>query len=94
MDKEKVLGIAKLARISISDAEAENLSHEFEGILNYVNDIKKAEGEDVAAKPENFPLRNVMRNDDLPNESGKYTKAILENAPNKEGEYIKVKNIL
>jgi aspartyl/glutamyl-tRNA(Asn/Gln) amidotransferase C subunit len=94
MDKEKVLDLAKLSRISISDAEAENLSNEFEGILNYVSDIKKAEGEDVAVKPENFPLRNIMRDDNSPHQPGQYTKEVLENTPQKEGNYIKVKNIL
>jgi aspartyl-tRNA(Asn)/glutamyl-tRNA(Gln) amidotransferase subunit C len=94
MDKDKVLGLAKLARIYITEEEAENLSHEFEGILNYVGEIKKAEGEDVDNKPSNFPLRNVLREDNTPHVPGEYTKEILDNAPQTEGQYIKVKNIL
>jgi aspartyl-tRNA(Asn)/glutamyl-tRNA(Gln) amidotransferase subunit C len=94
MDKDKVLGLAKLARISITEEEAENLSHEFEGILNYVGEIKKAEGEDLLLSPKNFPLRNVFREDSNPNKSGEYTKDILKNAPKTDGDYIKVKNIL
>lgn len=94
MDKDKVLGLAKLARIYINDEEAESLSKEFEGILNYVGEIKKAEGEDIDNKPANFPIRNVLREDDSPNEPGKYTKEILDNAPQKDGQYLKVKNIL
>lgn len=94
MDKDKVLGLAKLARIFISDEEADNLSHEFEGILNYVGEIKKAEGEDVDINPISFPVRNILRDDNTPNESGIYTKEILDNAPQKDDQYIKVKNIL
>ncbi|MBI2065681.1 MAG: hypothetical protein HYT68_01260 [Candidatus Zambryskibacteria bacterium] len=39
MDKEKVLDLAKLARISIDDNEAESLSHEFDAILSYFEEI-------------------------------------------------------
>lgn len=94
MDKEKVLALAKLARISITEAEATNLSHEFEGILNYVGEIKKAEGEDAGMNPSDFPLRNVLRDDGSPRESGTYTKDIIANAPSSEEGYLKVKNIL
>jgi Asp-tRNA(Asn)/Glu-tRNA(Gln) amidotransferase C subunit len=35
-----------------------------------------------------------MRDDNGAHESGEYSKEILEQAPNKEGNYIKVKKIL
>lgn len=94
MDKDKVLGLAKLARISISETEAESLSHEFDGILNYVGEVKKAEGETLETMPQNFPVRNVLREDTNPNEPGKYREDILNQAPQRERDYIKVKNIL
>ena len=102
MNKAEVLKLAQLARIDISDEEAEELAGEFESILNYVSDIKNVVGkaEDKGLKPENFPLRNVLRPDENPHESGIYTKRILENAPARDGlpaqagEYIKVKKIL
>ncbi len=94
MDKEKVLALAKLSRISIEETEAENLSHEFETILNYVGEIKKAEGEEVKKKPHNYPVRNILREDVVTTESGSYTQAILDQAPKREGDYLKVKNIL
>ena len=94
MDKEKVLALAKLARISMAESEADNLSHEFGTILNYVGEIKKAEGESVEKKPQNYPLRNVMREDVITHQSGEYTETILNEAPAREGNYFKVKNIL
>ncbi len=96
MDKDKVLALAKLARLDITDAEAEQLSSEFEGILGYVGEVKKA----VASTPLSSNEErgrgevNIMREDNNPHESGIYTDKILEEAPEKEGNYLKVKNIL
>jgi Asp-tRNA(Asn)/Glu-tRNA(Gln) amidotransferase C subunit len=39
-------------------------------------------------------LRNVMREDEPTNHSGEYTEAILQNAPAREGDWLKVKKIL
>lgn len=98
MNKDKVLDLAKLARIEIRDDEAESLSRDFEAILGYVSEIKKLEH--VFSNDEILPCRkdlvtvNVMREDGEPHESGLYTDKILEQAPAREGGYIKVKKIL
>jgi aspartyl/glutamyl-tRNA(Asn/Gln) amidotransferase C subunit len=95
MDKDKVLQLASLARIKISDTEATNLSEEFEGILSYVSEIEKAEGKtNNEKKPENFSIKNVIREDANPNPSGEYTEILLNEAPAREGNYFKVKKIL
>lgn len=94
MDKDKVLDLAKLARIAISDSEAENLSHEFETILHYVGEIKEAAEESIEKDPSNYPLRNVLREDIVTTESGENTEAILNEAPDREGNFVRVKNIL
>lgn len=94
MDREKVLKLANLARIEISDAEAESLSHEFESILGYVSEVKSAGVEAGESLQTNFALKNVMREDNNPHESGLYTEKILAQAPEREGDYLKVKKIL
>ena len=93
MDKEKVLSLAKLSRIAISDEEAESLSHEFESILNYVSEVRGIDKSSKFDKKE-FPVRNIFRNDSEGHESGIYTEKILNEAPAREGHYIKVKKIL
>ena len=98
MNKTDVLRLAQLARIAISDKEAENLTREFESILNYVSDLKVAINNkqptiDNKGK-KNFPNKNVMREDSRPHESGIHTEDLLASAPAKEGDYIKVKKIL
>ena len=97
MDKEKVLKLAQLARVGISDAEAETLSSEFGAILDYVGEVKKLVDnnsiESTLGK-DNFAHKNILREDIDAHESGLYTKEILENAPQADDKYIKVKKIL
>jgi aspartyl-tRNA(Asn)/glutamyl-tRNA(Gln) amidotransferase subunit C len=94
MNKEKVLKLAKLARIKLDDAEAEKLSGEFESILKYVSEVKALGGEIKDKKSSDFPLRNIMREDGEGHESGIYTEKMLSQAPLREGNYLKVKKIL
>ncbi|MEK7194062.1 MAG: Asp-tRNA(Asn)/Glu-tRNA(Gln) amidotransferase subunit GatC [Patescibacteria group bacterium] len=93
MNKEEVLKLAKLARVGISNEEAETLSHEFDAILGYVSEIKNAKLEARSKKLEPV-LVNVMREDVNPHESGVFTEDLLNEVPNREGSYVKVKKIL
>lgn len=96
MDKEKVLESAKLARIELQDKEAEDLAKEFGSILDYVGEIKQAvKGKKATVLDrKGSHLHNVLREDTKAHEPGLYTEALLEQAPSKEGGYIKVKKIL
>lgn len=94
MDKEKVLNLAKLARIEIGDEEAKSLSHEFDAILKYVGEVKGVKVSPLVSDSQGETLNNIMREDTNPHESGMYTEKILEQAPAREGNYIKVKKIL
>lgn len=94
MDKDEVLKLAKLARIGVTDTEAENLASEFEGILNYVAEVKTATAGNTAHTTPAFVQTNIMREDNNHHTSGEYTESILKAAPQSEGQYIKVKKIL
>lgn len=94
MNREEVLKLAKLARIEVSNEEAESLSHEFEAILNYVGEIKAAKGLKHDTKNTDHPTVNQMREDENPHESGIYSEALLNEAPSRSGNYVKVKKIL
>lgn len=89
--KEEVEHLAKLARIELLSNEVENFTYEIESILKYVGQIKEVSGDTEKANPK---LRNVMREDVVTNNSGEYTEQILNNAPFREGNYLKVKKIL
>ncbi len=93
MDKDKVLDLARLARIELSEAEAEKLSKEFGAILNYVSEVKDITTGD-GREPAELAVRNVLREDGEAHKPGLYTEGILSQAPAREGSYLKVKKIL
>ena len=98
MDKEKVLKLAELARIEISESEAESLSKEFDAILNYVGEVKSITSpQPLSLSKERGKGRNVfniMREDGEGHESGIYTEKILEQAPDRVDNFVRVKKIL
>ena len=93
MDKEEILHLAELARLEITDEEAEAYRKDFDGILDYINMIKEVdiEGEDHY---ETNLTRNLMREDDDAYQAGQFTDDILAEAPNREGNYFKVKKVI
>jgi len=83
--------LASLARIAILDGEKQKLQKDLESILGYVSELKDAPilgGETVEAYVE-----NVMREDDEHYNSGEFTEEILAEAPDRAGDYFKVKPI-
>ena len=97
MDKQGILKLANLSRIDLSETEAGKFSNEFDKILEYVGEVKiavKTSAKLETGNKERFIPRNVFRSDEKPHKKGIYTEAILEQAPAREKNYIKVKKIL
>lgn len=93
MKREDVTHLAKLARIEIGDAEAENIAQDVTSILGYVSEIEEITG-NTEGKKEVGALYNVLREDENPHESGMYTEDLLNLAPERDGQYVKVKKII
>lgn len=93
MEKKDVEHLAGLARIAITDKEAESLTEDLTKIIGYVSDIEDITG-NQEKKKEVGPLHNVFREDENPHEPGKYSKDLLDLAPERDGDYIHVKKIL
>ncbi len=91
MDKMEILKLSTLARVELKESEIEAFSAEIGTILNYVNQITEM---DTSSSLRIINQKNVMREDENPHERGIYTKKILDQAPDKEGQYIRVKKIL
>ncbi|MCI0619667.1 Asp-tRNA(Asn)/Glu-tRNA(Gln) amidotransferase subunit GatC [Candidatus Wolfebacteria bacterium] len=93
MDKKDIENLAQLARIGLSEEEKENLLKDTEDILVFVGKVQKVEVDMRAEERIGIP-HNVIREDVTPHEAGIYTEALLAAAPAREGNYVKVKNIL
>jgi aspartyl-tRNA(Asn)/glutamyl-tRNA(Gln) amidotransferase subunit C len=90
---EDVKKLAALARITVTDEEAGRFAKEFDSILAYVGQIESLSiPEGVkSARP---VLRNVLREDGEPHESGLYTDKLAAQFPDREGDALKVKQII
>lgn len=86
-----VRALAKLARLEVSEAELAKLETEIPGILHFVETIKNV---DTSVARRSRELRNVMREDGDPHESGIYTEKLLAQAPAREGDRIAVKQVI
>lgn len=87
--------LGNLARIKLSDEEKKGLKIDIESILGYVSEIQEVSSDlDRDMSFDKGQLINVMREDEEPHESGLYTEKILNEVPQREGDYVKVKKIL
>ena len=93
ISKEEVKHIAKLARIGLSSKEIEKFRKELSSILDYVEKLKEVDVSGVEATSHPFEIKNVMR-EDLAEELEEKGEKLLESAPEKKGDYLKVKSIL
>ena len=93
MERKDIEHLAHLARIKLTDNEADVLTTDLTSILSYVSDIEGIVGNAVSEKKVG-QLFNVMRADENPHEGGLYTEDLLNNAPHRDGQYVKVKKIL
>lgn len=92
ISREDVQKLANLARIKLTPEEEEKFAKDMENILGYVTQIQNVSAAIDARGTEK--VKNAMRDDDHAHESGIHTEAILNEAPKREGDYIKVKKIL
>jgi aspartyl-tRNA(Asn)/glutamyl-tRNA(Gln) amidotransferase subunit C len=93
MKKEDIERLATLARIELTETEAVSFAEDISSILGYVSEIKDITGGKDAEKVVGA-LYNVMREDGEPHAGGLYTEDLLDAAPEREGQYVKVKKIL
>lgn len=85
--------LAQLARIKLDPAEKEGLTKEIDSILAYVDQIKKATV-DVDFTPVPGAVHNVFRPDEARTISPEDRERLLNEAPDREGEFIAVKKII
>ncbi|AFY42310.1 Asp-tRNA(Asn)/Glu-tRNA(Gln) amidotransferase subunit GatC [Nostoc sp. PCC 7107] len=92
IDREQVHKVALLARLDLTPAEEEQFTTQLGSILNYVEQLGELDVSDVLPTTRAIDVSNVTREDELipyPDRD-----AILESAPEQEGEFFKVPKIL
>lgn len=89
---EEVERIAKLARLKFTEPEKQKMQTEMSAILDYVDQLKKIEGKSSELSDIDPDAVNLMRDDVA--EQTIPAEDFLRHAPAREGNYVKVKNVL
>ena len=86
ISKEEVLHVALLARLKLSDGEAEALTKDMENIIGFANKLSELDTEGVVPTAHAIPMSNAFREDVV---KPSYDRdAMLANAPSAdEGGY-------
>ena len=93
LSREEVLHIALLARLGLTETEADSLREQLSDILENFEALQEVDTTDVPPTAQSIPLQSVMRNDDKvvpslpPNQ-------ILANAPRREEGFFRVRAVL
>ncbi len=88
----EVLHIARLARISLSEADVERFTAQLSGILDHFAALSALDTEGVEATAHPLPLSNVMRADTVAPSLTR--EEALANAPEQEDGLFRVRAVL
>ncbi len=92
LGQEQVLHIARLARLGLTTDEVERMSEQLSNILENFEILNKVDTTGVPPTAQPNALTNVLKDDvvqpSLPQDE------VLANAPQRDGDYFKVKIVL
>jgi aspartyl-tRNA(Asn)/glutamyl-tRNA(Gln) amidotransferase subunit C len=91
-DKIDVRGVARLARVALSDDEVERYGTQLEALLKHVDDLKQLDTSDVAATAQVIESRNVMRPDVVV--PGLQHDVVMAGAPQPQHGFFRVPKII
>ena len=92
LTREEVLHIARLARLGLSEDELTRLQGQLSQILDQFEALRAIDTDDVPPTAYTLALENVVR-DDVQRPSLPVDVA-LANAPQREGNFIRVRRVL
>ena len=91
---EDVKHLAKLARIDLSDEEISTFQTQLSAILDYVEQLDKADTSDLEPTSQVTGLTSVSRGDDEDTSDTMPTSELLEQAPDTQDSNLKVPRVL
>ncbi|GAB4232100.1 MAG: Asp-tRNA(Asn)/Glu-tRNA(Gln) amidotransferase subunit GatC [Deltaproteobacteria bacterium] len=90
--QDEVLHVARLARLSLSDAEVERLRGQISAILDYVRQLDRLDTRDVVPTSHAVETGTPMRDDVVVPFGDR--EAILANAPDRRDDCFRVPRII
>ncbi|MDF5724448.1 MAG: Asp-tRNA(Asn)/Glu-tRNA(Gln) amidotransferase subunit GatC [Rhizonema sp. PD37] len=92
IDREQVRKVANLARLELTQEEEERFTSQLGNIIDYFQQLNELDVSDVVPTTRAIDVSNVTRTDELQPYAER--EAILQGAPEQEGEFFKVPKIL
>lgn len=90
--RDDVLKLARLSKLSLTDEQLEQFRKEIEEIVGYVEQLQSVDVDGLEPTNQVTGLTNVMREDVVREYAS--SEQLLKNAPDREGDLIKVKRVL
>lgn len=89
---DTVKHVANLARLAITEQEAEKFSKQLDAILTFAEQLEELDTQNVKPTSHVLDIKNVMREDVA--EKGLPVEEVLKNAPDHDEDQIRVPAIL
>ncbi|MFH0768687.1 MAG: Asp-tRNA(Asn)/Glu-tRNA(Gln) amidotransferase subunit GatC [Chloroflexota bacterium] len=92
LSREEVLHIALLARLGVTETEVDRLTEELSNILENFEVLQQIDTSAVRPTAQSINLQNVVSDDEVA--SSLPQSQVLANAPQREGDFFRVKAVL
>ena len=92
ISKDQVSKVAKLAKLKLDEEQIDKHAVQIEKILDYINQLEKIDTTNVPCTTRAIEVTNVLRSD--ANEKYDNKEDILQLAPSRENNFIKVPKII
>ncbi|MFC2071141.1 Asp-tRNA(Asn)/Glu-tRNA(Gln) amidotransferase subunit GatC [Chloroflexota bacterium] len=92
LSREEVLHIALLARLGLTETEVDKLGEQLSNILENFEVLQQVDTGGISPTAQSIALQNVVSEDEVA--SSLTQSQVLANAPQKEGEFFRVRAVL
>jgi len=92
ISKDQVKHVAHLARLAVTDEEAEMLTEQLDKIIGFAEELNELDTDNVEPTTHVLELKNVLREDEVRNSVS--VDEAMRNAPAQKDGQFKVPNIL
>jgi aspartyl-tRNA(Asn)/glutamyl-tRNA(Gln) amidotransferase subunit C len=90
---QEIEKLATLARIKLTPEDTTSLIKEFDSILGYIDQLKKVDVS-LDALGRVGAVKNIMRPDEVHTISSSDREGLLDQVPDREGDFIAVKKMI
>ncbi|MGA2089888.1 MAG: Asp-tRNA(Asn)/Glu-tRNA(Gln) amidotransferase subunit GatC [Endomicrobiales bacterium] len=91
---KEVSYVARLARLRLNDREKEVFASQLESILGYISQLNTIDTAAVSPTSHALSIVNVMRDDIVRHTTCDQRERLLNNAPERDGDFFRVKKVI